>query len=232
VAAVLTAAGTGSRLGADLPKALVLLAGLPLVAHAAARLADSGQVHELVVTAPAEHLPAVRAAVAAVVHLPVQTVAGGPSRQASVAAGLAALDRRPEIVLVHDAARPLASTGLVRRLVQTVRAGHPAVVPALPVIDTIKEVDDADPPRAVRTVERRHLRAVQTPQAFRAELLRRAHAAAAHLAGGEATAASDDAGLVERLGSEVRVVAGEATAMKITTARDLAIAELLLAEQG
>src|SRR5699024_5442014 len=100
--------------------------------------------------------------------------------------------RRPEIVLVHDAARPLASTGLVRRLVQTVRAGHPAVVPALPVIDTIKEVDDADPPRAVRTVERRHLRAVQTPQAFRAELLRRAHASAAHLAGGEATAASDD----------------------------------------
>ncbi len=230
MAAVLTAAGSGSRLGADLPKALVPLAGLPLVAHAAARLAGSGRVHELVVTAPAGYLDAVRTAVVAACDLPVQVVAGGPSRQASVAAGLAVLSRALPIVLVHDAARPLASPALVRRLVDAVREGHPAVVPALPVTDTIKEVDDADPPRAVRTLDRGRLRAVQTPQAFRTDLLRQAHAAAAHLAAVEARAASDDAALVEQLGAQVRVVAGEEQAMKVTTVRDLAVAELLLRE--
>lgn len=228
--AVLTAAGSGSRLGAGVPKALVELAGVPLVAYAAARLAGSGRVRSVVVTAPGDQVAAVRAAVTAVGATGVEVVPGGPTRQASVAAGLAALDDQEQIVLVHDAARPLASTALIDRLIRSVAAGHDAVVPAVPVTDTIKEVDDGDPPRAVRTLARAALRAVQTPQAFRAALLRAAHAEAAHLAGDERTAVSDDAGLVERLGHEVRVIEGEAGALKITTSHDLAIAALFLEE--
>ena len=230
--AVLTAAGSGSRLGATVPKALVELAGVPLVAHAAARLAGSGRVRQLVVTAPADCIAEVRAAVTAVGATGVEVVAGGSTRQASVAAGLAALDTRDEIVLVHDAARPLASPGLIAQLIDTVAGGHNAVVPAMPVADTIKEVDDGDPPRAMRTLTRAGLRAVQTPQAFRASLLRAAHAAAAQLAADERTAVSDDAGLVERLGQEVRVIPGEARALKITTRHDLAIAALFLEEDS
>lgn len=230
--AVLTAAGSGSRFGAAVPKALVELAGTPLVAHAAARLTSSGRVRHLVVTAPVEQLAEVRAAVTAACPVPVQVVAGGSTRQASVAAGLTALDAREEIVLVHDAARPLASPALIARLIDTVASGHDAVVPALPVPDTIKEVDDGDPPRAVRTLARERLRAVQTPQAFRASLLRMAHRSAAQLAADERTAVSDDAGLVERLGHEVRVVDGESCALKITTRHDLAIAALILEEDS
>ncbi|WP_147915971.1 2-C-methyl-D-erythritol 4-phosphate cytidylyltransferase [Ruania zhangjianzhongii] len=230
--AVLTAAGSGSRLGAAVPKALVELAGTTLVAHAAARLAGSGRVRHLVVTGPGDQLTEVRAAVRAVCAIPVEVVPGGPTRQASVAAGLAALDASNEIVLVHDAARPLASTALIAQLIDTVASGHDAVVPALPVTDTIKEVDDADPPRAVRTIARERLRAVQTPQAFRASLLRTAHRDAALLAADEHTAVSDDAGLVERLGHEVRVIEGESRALKITTRHDLAIAALFLEEES
>ena len=215
-----------------MPKALVELAGTPLVAHAAARLADSGRVRQLVVTAPADHVADVRAAVLAACAIPVEVVAGGVTRQASVAAGLAVLDEQDEIVLVHDAARPLASTGLIAQLVDLVAGGHRAVIPAVPVTDTIKEVDDGAPPRAVRTLTRHALRAVQTPQAFRASVLRQAHASAAALAADERTAISDDAGLVERLGQEVRVVEGESRALKITTRHDLAIAALFLEEDS
>lgn len=230
--AVLTAAGSGSRLGAAMPKALVELAGVPLVAHAAARLARSGRVGQLVVTAPADCIARVRAAVQAVCAIDLEVVPGGVTRQASVASGLAVLDAQHEIVLVHDAARPLASVPLIDRLIDTVANGYDAVVPAVPVTDTIKEVDDAEPPRAVRTLARAQLRAVQTPQAFRASLLRAAHAEAAPLATDERTAVGDDAGLVERLGHEVRVVEGEPRALKITTGHDLAIAALFLEEDS
>ncbi|WP_245708930.1 2-C-methyl-D-erythritol 4-phosphate cytidylyltransferase [Ruania alba] len=217
-----------------MPKALVPLAGRPLVAIAAERLAASGQVSEIVVTAPAGYLDEIHAAVLSGADLGpgvrVHVVAGGISRQASVAAGLASLTSTAQVVLVHDAARPLVSPTLVQRLVATVVAGHDAVIPAVPVIDTIKEVDDGDPPVAVRTVDRAALRAVQTPQAFRADVLRRAHEAGAARAADEATAVSDDAGLVEALGLPVHVIAGEQAAMKVTTLHDLAIAELYLRE--
>ncbi|WP_354002617.1 IspD/TarI family cytidylyltransferase [Ruania halotolerans] len=210
------------------------LAGRALVALAAERLAASGVVAEIVVTAPAGHLDEVQSAVLAATQtwadLRVQIVAGGPSRQASVAAGLAALGPTAEVILVHDAARPLASPALIRQLVATVDSGHDAVIPAVPVIDTIKEVDDGDPPVALRTVNRSALRAVQTPQAFRAHVLRRAHEVGAAQAADESTAVSDDAGLVEALGLPVYVIAGERAAMKVTTAHDLAIAELYLRE--
>ncbi|SDB98664.1 2-C-methyl-D-erythritol 4-phosphate cytidylyltransferase [Sanguibacter gelidistatuariae] len=155
--AVLTAAGSGSRLGAGYPKALVELAGCSLVGHAASRLCATGEIEGLVVTAPAEHLATFHAALAAAPGLtvPWQVVPGGTSRQASVAAGLAALDeaRDPasvyDVVLVHDAARPLAPPAMMRRIIFAVRSGHSAVVPGLAVTDTIKRVDAALPGSAV-----------------------------------------------------------------------------------
>lgn len=241
VAAVLTAAGSGARLGHRLPKALVPLGGEPLLLHAARRLleartTDDDRVTTLVVTAPADHVDAVRALLG---HLggDVVVVRGGATRQASVAAALDVLAARADVdvVLVHDAARPLVPPALVARVVEAVRAGHVAVVPGLPVTDTVKQVGAAvgagDAPAVapvLRTVPRADLRAVQTPQGFDLATLLRAHAHGAEVAHDEALAASDDAGLVELLGEPVGVVEGHEDAAKITTARDLAVAELLL----
>ena len=233
--AVLTAAGSGSRLGHALPKGLVPLAGVPLVQRAARGLAASGVVDRIVVTAPAGHLDAVAALVAegfatdAGRLVPVSVVPGGRTRQASVAAALATLDAPagPAVVLVHDAARALAPTDLVRRVVAAVVAGAGAVVPGLTVTDTVKQV--APTPdggwRVVATPERSTLRAVQTPQGFDHGLLLRAHAAATERRDDEARAVSDDAGLVELLGVEVRMVVGDERALKITVPEDLDTAE-------
>ena len=216
------------------------LGGQSLVAHAArnllaARAAGDDRVRVLVVTAPAFHLDAIARELGGLeTEVTLLVVAGGATRQASVAAGLAALDADQraadvDVVLVHDAARPLAPASLVARVIEAVRDGHPAVVPGLPVTDTIKRVA---PHRGVvvepvlETVPRAELRAVQTPQGFARELLLRAHAHGADDAHDEALAASDDAGLVERLGEPVWVVAGDERAAKITTARDLAVAAL------
>jgi len=246
--AVLTAAGSGTRLGLDLPKALVELDGLPLLLHAARRLCASGVVDVLVVTTP----PGLRDHVADLLHddpaldRPVRAVEGAGTRQASVAAGLraglaedltATVGGPVDVVLVHDAARPLAPPALVRRVVEAVRAGHDAVVPGLPVADTIKRVappgagDASGAEPVVATVDRSVLRAVQTPQGFARDLLEQAHAAAADRADDEASAATDDAGLVEALGRTVHVVPGDAAAAKITTAHDLRVAALTLREE-
>lgn len=145
-------------------------------------------------------------------------VAGGASRQASVAAALAAVPEHFGIVLVHDAARALTPPELVEAVADAVRGGHGAVIPVLPVVDTIKQVDDFG--RVVGTVDRSVLRAVQTPQGFRRDVLTSAHAAAVD----EHT---DDAGLAEKIGVAVHTVPGAEAAMKITRPFDLAIAELL-----
>jgi 2-C-methyl-D-erythritol 4-phosphate cytidylyltransferase len=241
--AILTAAGSGTRLGRDVPKALVEVDGVPLVLHAARRLAASGVVDRLVVTAPPGAAAGVRALLAAdpLVGLPAEVVDGGGTRQASVAAGLACAPDDVDVVLVHDAARPFAPAALVRRVVAAVRAGHPAVVPGLPVVDTIKTVSGGEPqgagaqergPVAVAvepvtgTPERAVLRAVQTPQGFDRALLERAHAAGAARAAADHLAATDDAGLVEALGEAVVVVPGDEAAMKITTERDMHLVAL------
>lgn len=241
VVAVLTAAGSGSRLGSPLPKALVELGGTPLVVRAARALLTAAPTH-LVVTAPAAHLAAVRDVLAPVLadHPEVRfdLVAGGPSRQASVAAGvdalLAAGTPRTAVVLVHDAARPLVPAEVVARVVAAVAGGHPAVVPGLPVTDTVKQVGPTDGTGlpVTGTVERSGLRAVQTPQAFTLDVLARAHDAGAHRAADEAGAATDDAALAEAIGVPVLVVDGDPDAMKVTTRRDLLAAGTLLETQG
>jgi 2-C-methyl-D-erythritol 4-phosphate cytidylyltransferase len=232
-------------LGRDVPKALVEVGGRPMITRAARALADSGVVDVLVVTAPPGRSAEMRAAVG-LLSLELHVVDGGVTRQASVAAGLAHAVPGTDVVLVHDAARPLTPPSLVQRVVAAVRSGHVAVVPGLPVTDTIKRVaaDGGHPAatqagralatgapvveRVVDTPDRSVLRAVQTPQGFDRDLLVRAHAEGASRAAAEHLAATDDAGLVEALGEPVHVVAGDAAALKITTEHDLAVAALLL----
>jgi 2-C-methyl-D-erythritol 4-phosphate cytidylyltransferase len=146
-------------------------------------------------------------------------VTGGASRQASVAAALAAAPDRYDIVLVHDAARSLAPPELVERVAAAVREGHEAVIPTMPVVDTIKHIHSSG--EVIATLDRAELRAVQTPQGFVRSVLIDAHAAAVD----EHT---DDAGLAEKLGVTVWAVPGEEAALKITRPFDLAVAELLL----
>ncbi|PFG39201.1 2-C-methyl-D-erythritol 4-phosphate cytidylyltransferase [Georgenia soli] len=238
-AAVLTAAGSGTRLGHAVPKGLVELDGEPLVLRAARGLADAGCLGAVVVTVPAAEAATFAtlfpAGTVPGTDVPVRVVPGGPTRQASVAAGLAALDPDVDVVLVHDAARCLTPPSLVRAVEGAVRAGHRAVVPALPVTDTVKRVGTAGVDGAapvVATVDRSDLRAVQTPQGFDRALLDAAHAAGAHRAADEAVAVSDDAGLVEAVGERVWVVPGDERALKITTPRDLALATLLVRDAG
>jgi 2-C-methyl-D-erythritol 4-phosphate cytidylyltransferase len=153
---------------------------------------------------------------------PVEAVAGGATRAESVRAALVAVPADADIIVVHDAARPLASPLLFATVIASVRAGADAAVPALAVTDTVKRVDGA---RVVETVPRDGLVVVQTPQAFRAEVLRRAHSTASL-----DEQASDDAMLVERSGGVVHVVAGEARNLKITVPDDLEIAASLIAD--
>ena len=187
-----------------------------------------GLVGLVVVTAPADQVATFAAILGADVQgVPVRVVAGGPTRQASVAAGLATVPDDADVILVHDAARALAPPALVARVIAAVRAGHGAVIPGLAVTDTIKRVGASGD--VVATVPRDNLRAVQTPQGFAPDVLIRAHAAGAHRSADEASAASDDAGLAEAIGVPVWVVDGHEDAFKITTRRDLAVAGLVLA---
>lgn len=218
VAVLVPAAGMGVRLGPGGPKALRLLGGQPLLVHAVRRVAAAAGVGCVVVAAPPAEVEAVRALLSEVA--PVTVVPGGDTRQASVAAALAAVPAEFEIILVHDAARALTPPAQVAQVADAVRAGHDAVIPVLPVVDTIKEV--AASGAVVGTVDRSVLRAVQTPQGFRRQVLSAAHAAAVD----EHT---DDAGMVEKLGITVHCVPGDEAAMKITRPVDLVIAEALLA---
>ncbi|GAA0815196.1 2-C-methyl-D-erythritol 4-phosphate cytidylyltransferase [Spirilliplanes yamanashiensis] len=221
VAVLVPAAGAGVRLGAGAPKALRPLAGAPLLVHAVRRVALAPSVRCVVVAAPPAEVDAVRALLAPVA--PVTVVAGGAERQQSVAAALAAVPAGIPIVLVHDAARALTPPALVEAVAAAVRGGADAVIPVLPVIDTIKEVDAAG--TVLGTVDRAALRAVQTPQGFRRTVLAAAHAAATD-------PLTDDAGLVEKAGGAVLCVPGSELALKITRPLDLLIAEALLAAEG
>lgn len=217
VAVLVPAAGAGLRLGPGGPKALRLLAGEPLLVHAIRRVAAAPSVRMIVVAAPAAEVGAVRDLLAPVA--PVTVVAGGAERQESVSLALAAVPAEIGIVLVHDAARALTPPQLIESVAAAVRDGHPAVIPALPVVDTIKEVDPGN--LVLGTVDRSVLRSVQTPQGFRHDVLAAVHAAAAD-------AHTDDAGLVEKAGLPVICVPGSELALKITRPLDLVLAEALL----
>ena len=197
---IVVAGGAGTRFGR--PKQFVELRGVPLV-HWAVE-AGRGACDAVVVVLP-EHTPWEGEPVDA-------TVVGGDTRAASVRAGLGAVPDDAEIIVVHDAARPMASPALFGAVIDAVRHGADAAVPAVAVCDTIKRVEGA---RVVETVPRDQLVAVQTPQAFSASALRAAHSGTPE--------ATDDAALVERAGGVVVVVAGDPSNRKVTTAEDLAI---------
>ncbi|MBS9533167.1 2-C-methyl-D-erythritol 4-phosphate cytidylyltransferase [Mycobacterium sp. M1] len=214
--AVVPAAGSGQRLAVGVPKAFCPLGGQTLVERAVAGLLASGVVDRVVVAVPADRtdeatlLLGKRAIV----------VAGGAERVESVRLALQAVPES-RFVLVHDAARPLTPPALIVRVVEALQAGHPAVVPALPVVDTIKAVDANG--AVLGTPERAGLRAVQTPQGFQTELLLRAYQRA-----GTGTF-TDDASLVEQVGGQVQVVDGDPLAFKITDRMDLLLAETVVA---
>ena len=224
IAAIVPAAGSGERLGAGVPKALVLLAGEPILAHAVRGLTAERRVGLIVVAAPPGLEEAMRTvARSAAGAVPVRVVTGGANRTDSVAAALAEIPLDVPVVLVHDAARCLVPVAVIAAVADVVLQGTAAgAVPAIPVVDTIRAVG-AD--GSSHTLQRSVLRAVQTPQGFAADVLREAHARAS----GSAT---DDAGMVEGLGHAVVLVAGDPRAFKVTTPMDLLLAEALIAAES
>ena len=218
-AVIVPAAGRGERLGPGAPKALRTLAGQPILLHAVTNLATARDVDLIVVAVPEDAVEESRALLAGI-DLPVVIVSGGETRQDSVARALLALPPEVDVVLVHDAARPLVPAEVIDRVAAAVRGGADAVIPTLGIVDTVKEVEPEGV--VVGTVDRSRLHAVQTPQGFARDVLQRAHAASD---GGDAT---DDAGMVERMGTTVVVVPGHEEAFKITRPLDLVLAEAIL----
>jgi 2-C-methyl-D-erythritol 4-phosphate cytidylyltransferase len=220
-ACIVPAAGRGARLGPGTPKALRLLAGEPLLVHAVRSAVASGVVDLVAVAAPPSEADDVRDLLKS--HAPeLVVVAGGPTRKASVAAALAEVPGAVDVVLVHDAARCLTPAELFAAVTNAVRHGADAAVPVLPVADTIKQVHGDE---VLATLDRSDLYAVQTPQAFRRAVLDHAHATVDE-------DATDDAGLAERTGAAVHVVAGDDEAFKITRPLDLLLAEIVLSRRG
>lgn len=216
--AIVLAGGSGSRMGAQRNKVLLKLAGKPVIVRAVD--AFTNLVDGVILISREEDIPDMRAAMAAA-NLPVTIVAGGDSRQASVWNGLCALPEICTHVLIHDGARCLVDEGTIRRCMASVE-NHGTGVAAIPAIDTIKQVDANEIVTA--TPDRSQLRAVQTPQGFTVELIRRAHMSAQQ-AGFLGT---DDASLVERLGHPVRLTEGNRRNIKLTTPEDLIMAETFL----
>jgi 2-C-methyl-D-erythritol 4-phosphate cytidylyltransferase/2-C-methyl-D-erythritol 2,4-cyclodiphosphate synthase len=211
-AAIIAGAGLGNRLGAKVPKALLQIEGISLVERAFGAL--SKVVDEIVITAPAGF----EAEFKKIVGDSAKIITGGVLRSDSVRLALSEISPGVTQVLVHDAARGLATSELARRVLSELSAGELAVIPALPVTDTIKEVDSAGYVR--NTPDRNALRAIQTPQGFDRALLLRAHEASDD--------ATDDAALVEALGIKVKTIPGEALALKITNPEDIATALSLI----
>ena len=226
VGVVIVAAGQGTRIGSDTPKQFLEIAGIPMLLRAIRPFARHPAVAHIAVVLRAADAVAPPEWLLPHVGNMLSVVAGGTERADSVAAGLAALPAACELVLVHDAARPFVDALLIDRVISGARAGH-AVVPALPVTDTIKETDAADPGRVARTVPRDNLRRAQTPQGFPRRMLEDAHAAARSRGPRGGRSATDDAALVEQAGGTVRLVTGDPGNLKVTTPEDLALADYL-----
>ncbi len=214
IVVIVPAGGAGTRLGGGTPKQFLGLGGAPILAVTVRRLVRHPRVGAVVVAAPAAHVARARRLLAGSAGLvPVAVVAGGATRQESVWRALQAAPPEAAIVVVHDAVRPFVTPALVAAVAEAARADGAAIC-ALPIAETVKRVQDG---LVEATLDRATLWAVQTPQAFRAPLLREAHEKALR----DGFVGTDEAMLVERLGHRVRVVAGDARNIKITTPADL-----------
>jgi 2-C-methyl-D-erythritol 4-phosphate cytidylyltransferase len=212
--AVLAAAGSGERLGADRPKAFVRLGDLPLLAVSLERLDASDWIDAIVVAAPPGwEEPAILLAEELGCSKVSSCVTGGATRGESVRVALAEVPEEAAVVLVHDAARPLVEDAVIERVLTSLNEGWDGSVPGLPVSDTVKRIEGE---QVVETLDREWLRAVQTPQAFVAPVLRRA------LSGSEPLSPwTDCSAAVEASGGRVKVVAGDPKLLKVTDAADL-----------
>jgi 2-C-methyl-D-erythritol 4-phosphate cytidylyltransferase len=214
--AVLAAAGRGERLGSDRPKAFARLAGRPLLAESLERLEDSGWIDAIVLAAPPDcEEPSILVAEEIAATKVSSAVTGGESRSESVRLALEAVPEEAAVVLVHDAARPVLPEEVIERVLAPLSEGWVGVVPGVPLADTVKRVDGD---RVDETLARDDLVAVQTPQAFLADTLRRA-------VSGDVSSATDCASLVEAQGGRVKVVEGDPRLLKVTDADDLALVE-------
>lgn len=220
--AIVAAAGEGSRLGGAGPKAFQPVAGMPMVAHSLAAVAAAGIERIVIVVPPAERSTAERTLADFLPAVPAMFVGGGATRQASVRAGLAEIPDDVERVVVHDAARPLATAAMFGSALAALDRAAGAVVAVL-AEDTMKLLGRDG--TVAETIPRQGLYRAQTPQAFRADVLRRAHSRAV----ADAFEGTDDAALVERIGETVVVVPGDPRNIKVTTPEDLVLVELLLA---
>ena len=222
---IIPAAGQGTRLGSPLPKALVELGGRSLIERTLQRFADLRLLRDLIVLAPPEQRALFEDRLSQCPDFKaIQIIDGGVERQDSVRKGLDALNPATEIVVIHDAARPFVPLSAIRESIKAARTCGAATV-AIPSIDTILEVDAAG--FLVQTPDRKRLWACQTPQAFRVEVIRQAHAEARQ----EGFLGTDDATLVRRLGGKVKIVPGAPENFKVTTPADLLRAQQMLEEE-
>lgn len=223
VTAIVVAAGRGKRMGQPLPKQYLPLNGVPILVHVLRAFEAAASVQEvLLVVPPGDEDDCLEKIVEAHgLHKVLKIVVGGKHRQDSVRHGLEKVEPETDVVIVHDGVRPFVTPDLVHRALEAL-PGADGVVPGLPVRETVKEVEDGG--WVVRTLDRDRLRVIQTPQAFRREMLEVAH----HHALSEGFEATDDAVLVERVGGKVRWIPGDPHNLKITTPEDLLMAECLL----
>jgi len=231
VTAILPAAGLGTRMGADTPKQFLALDGVPVLLFTLRRLAACAAITDFIIATRAEEVDSVTASVKAEkLGLPVRVVRGGDSRQDSVASALAVAAPETDLILVHDAVRPLVTVGQIERVIAEASACDAAIL-GIPAMDTVKEVKRASLPNDVAlitaTIPRERVVLAQTPQVFRAALLLEAFAQARQ----DGVTASDEASLVERIGRDVHVVVGSERNLKITRPGDMELAEFYLRQE-
>jgi 2-C-methyl-D-erythritol 4-phosphate cytidylyltransferase len=231
VTAILPAAGLGTRMGADTPKQFRLLDGAPVLLFTLRRLAACAAITEFVISTRAEEVESVSATVSAEkLGRPVRVVRGGDTRQDSVANALAEISSSADLILVHDAVRPLVTVDQIERVIAEAAACDAAIL-GIPAMDTVKEVKRASLPTDVAlitaTIPRERVVLAQTPQVFRTALLLEAFGRARQ----DGVSASDEAGLVERIGRDVHVVVGSERNLKITRPGDMELAEFYLRQE-
>ena len=231
VTAILPAAGLGTRMGADMPKQFLALDGVPVLLFTLRRLAACAAITDFIIATRAEDVDSVTASVSAEkIGRPVRVVRGGDSRQDSVANALTEMPPETEMILVHDAVRPLVTVSQIERVIAEAAACDAAIL-GIPAMDTVKEVKRASLPNDVAlitaTIPRERVVLAQTPQVFRAALLLEAFARARQ----DGVTASDEAGLVERIGRDVHVVVGSERNLKITRPGDMDLAEFYLRQE-